>query len=162
MFHTQEKWERRLSLPILCTRKDAWLGNAYYFWHEEVDSIHWGNSSKRSRGVFEIYVAQIDCENVLDTVFNEEHYNFWRKQIEKAAKHISIKTGKIATLQEINKYFLEKAVWSESIPGIMYQDLPYSSDLLVKDLNYRKRIQIAVFDLKIINTFAHHLDMECN
>jgi hypothetical protein len=31
MFHTQEKRDSRLYKPVLCTRKDAWLGHGYYF-----------------------------------------------------------------------------------------------------------------------------------
>jgi hypothetical protein len=162
MYHTQEKWRFRLTEPIICTRKNAWLGIAYYFWDDEIDAIQWGHRSKRDKRYFEIYKASIDCENVLDTVFNEEHYNFWVKQIEKAAKHISIKTGMKASLKEINQYFKEKANWAGVTDGIMFQDLPISDDLLVKDLYYRKRIQIAVYNLEIIHNFAFHFDMECN
>lgn len=162
MYHTQEKWGIRLAAPIICKRNNAWLGSAYYFWDFEMDAIHWGHSSKKSTGYFEIYRANIDCENVLDTVFNEEHYKFWIKQIEKAAKHISIKTGYKATIREINQYFKEKAKWSEITDGIMFQDLPDSADLLVNQLYYRKRIQIAVFNLKIIGNFAFHFEMACN
>jgi hypothetical protein len=161
MYHTQEKRVHRLTKPIICTRKNAWLGIAHYFWDDETDAIQWGHKSKRDTGFFEIYKAHIDCENVLDTVFNEEHYNFWVKQIEKAAKHISMKTGLKASLKEINQYFKEKAKWSEITDGIMFQDLPISDDLLVKDLYYRKRIQIAVYNLGIIHNFAFHFDMEC-
>ena len=162
MYHTQEKWKSRLIEPIACTRKDAWLGTAYYFWADEVDAIQWGHKSKRSTGFFEIYKSDIECENIFDTVFNEEHYLFWIKQIEKVAKNILIKTGLKASLKEINQYFKDKATWSEITDGIMFQDLPFSDDLLVEDFNYRKRIQIAVFNMKIINNFALHYEMECN
>jgi hypothetical protein len=162
MYHTQEKRVIRLTSPIICTRNYAWLGIAYYFWENEMDAIHWGHDSKRSTGFFEVYKADINCENILDTVFNEEHYRFWNAQIEKAAKLISIKTGIKATIAEINQYFKEKAKWSETIDGIMFQDLPNSEDLLVRNLYYRKRIQIAVYNLKIIDNFTYHFDMECN
>lgn len=162
MYHTQEKWKQQLTNPIICYRNNAWLGVAYYFWDDEIDAIHWGHNSKRSTGFFEIYKADIDCENVLDTVFNEEHYTFWVKQIEKAAKHITIKTGIKASLKEINQYFKEKANWSEITDGIMFQDLPNSDDLLVKNLYYRKRIQIAVYNLRIISNFVFHLEIKCS
>ena len=162
MYHTQEKREQRLTKPIICNNKNAWLGVAYYFWEDEIDAINWGHKSKTNTGFFEIYKAEIECENVLDTVFNEEHYKFWVKQIEKAAKHISMKTGLKATLKEINQYFKEKANWAEITDGIMFQDLPISEDLLVRNLYYRKRIQLAAYNFKIINTFALHFDMECN
>lgn len=162
MYHTQEKWRQKLTKPIICSRNNAWLGVAYYFWDDETDAIHWGHKSKANTGFFEIYKADIECENVLDTVFNEEHYKFWVRQIEKAAKHISIKTGLKASLKEINQYFKEKANWSEIADGILFQDLPISEDLIVKDLYYRKRIQIAVYNLEIISNFAFHSDMKCN
>ncbi len=38
-YHTQESRDHRLANPIPCTRDDAWLGNAMYFWYEEVDGI---------------------------------------------------------------------------------------------------------------------------
>ena len=162
MYHTQEKWKYYLTVPIISNREDAWLGDAYYFWKEEVDAIHWGHKSKWKTGNFEVYKADVDCENVLDTVFNEEHYDFWKAQIEKAAKHIIKKTGQKATLYEINQYFKDKAKWSDKTDGILFQDLPYSDDLLVFNFNYRKRIQIAVYNLKIINNFALHFEMGCN
>jgi len=161
MYHTQERREKRLSKPILAKRKNAWLGLAYYFWMDEIDAIHWGDSSKRRTGYYEIYQAVIDCENVLDTVFNEEHYNFWIKQIEKAARKIIISTGRKATIKEINQYFTEKAKWSDVTDGIMFQDLPSSEDLLVVSFYYRKRIQLAVFNIKIILSFEFHSEQKC-
>ena len=162
MYHTQEKRRKQLYSPIVCERKNAWLGLGYYFWNEEVDAIHWGNTSKRATGYYEIYKANIECNNVLDTVFNEKHYSFWVKQIEKAASFIIKRTGVTATISEINQYFNDKAKWSDDIDGILFQDLPFSADLLVKELNYRKRIQIAIYNMEIISNFAVHFDMECN
>lgn len=161
MYHTQEHRGRLLTSPICCINKNSWLGEGYYFWKEEVDAIHWGHNSKKKTASFDIYVSDIDCENVLDTVFNEDHYTFWVKQIEKAAKYITIKTGKKPTLKEINVYFKEKANWSD-ITGIMFQDLPFSDDLFVKDFNYRKRIQLVAYNSEIIHNFAFHLKMKCN
>jgi len=162
MYHTQEKRAIRLVAPIICTKPNAWLGNAYYFWVYEVDAIQWGHKSKRKTGYFEIYNALINCENLLDTVFGEKHYIFWLKQIEKAAKHITIKTGMKATLKEVNEYFKEKAKWSEITDGILFQDLPISEDLLVEGFYYRKRIQLAVYNLKIIRNFAFLNEFRCN
>jgi hypothetical protein len=161
MYHTQERRNARLRGPILAERKNAWLGVAYYFWENELDAIHWGTYSKRSTGYYEVYLALINCDNVLDTVFNEEHYTFWIGQIEKAAKRIIKITGKKPTIREINSYFTENAKWSEVTDGIMFQDLPFSDDLLVEDLNYRKRIQLAVFNIGIILTFAFHFEQRC-
>lgn len=162
MYHTQERWAERLTEPIICKRDNAWLGVGYYFWDEEVDAIHWGHNSKRRTGYFEIYTADIVVDDVLDTVFNEEHYNFWRKQIEKVATTITKKTGKKPTLKELNTYIAERANWAANIAGIMFQDLPKSSDLLVADLYYRKRIQVAVYNKSIVKNFTFYDSMECN
>jgi len=161
MYHTQEKRKIRLTKPILAKRKNAWLGIAYYFWENEMDAIRWGNESKRSTGYYEVYTGLIDCENVLDTVFNEGHYIFWVEQIEKAAKKIIKITGRKATIREINSYFTENAKWSEITSGIMFQDLPFSNDLLIEGFNYRKRIQLAVFNIGIILTFAFYFEQKC-
>jgi hypothetical protein len=162
MYHTQEKWENKLLGPIPCKKNNAWLGFGYYFWEEEIDAIQWGHKSKKGTGYFEIYQAEIDCDGVLDTVFNEDHYRFWLKQIEKAATFITKMTGIKANLKEINEYFRDKAKWSEVTNGVMFQDLPVSEDLLVSDLYYRKRIQLAVYNLEIISNFAFHFDLGCN
>jgi hypothetical protein len=160
MFHTQEKRLYRLTAPMLCKKSDAWLGSGYYFWNDEVDAIHWGNNSKFFTGYYEVYSATIDCDNVLDTVFNEKHYQFWLKSIEKAAKRIAKATGKKATIKEINTYFREQANWKD-VTGIMFQDLPFSNDLLVENFNYRKRIQLVAYSLQIIHNFTFLYQMEC-
>ncbi|MDR2449097.1 MAG: hypothetical protein LBD52_03980 [Prevotellaceae bacterium] len=160
MYHTQEKRSRLLNAPVMCNKCDAWLGDGYYFWNDEIDALHWGGNSKRKTGYFEIYSATISCENILDTVFNEEHYKFWIKQIEKAAKYIIKKTNIKPTISEINQYFKEKAKWENLTDGIMFQDLPHSTDLLVINFNYRKRIQLVAYKLKIIHNFALHATHE--
>jgi len=58
MYHTQERRATRLVNPILCTKSNAWLGDAFYFWDNELDAIIWGHRSKRSTGYFEIYKAE--------------------------------------------------------------------------------------------------------
>lgn len=161
MYHTQEKRRERLKSPVICCKSNAWLGTGYYFWNDQVDAVHWGNNMKTAKGAYQIYQAHIDCSKVLNTVYNEEHYLFWIAQIEKAAKHISKKTRMKATLKEINDYFKEKAKWSEITSGVLFQDLPYSEDLLVINLNYRKRIQIAVYNLDIISNFVLHSEEKC-
>lgn len=160
MYHTQEKRNSILTKPVICKKPYAWLGNGYYFWNDEIDAIKWGNDSKTNTGVYQVYSASILCDNVLDTVFNEEHYDFWMKQIEKAAKHITKNTGLKATLKEINSYFRQRASWTE-VDGIMYQDLPFGEELLVEKFNYRKRIQLVAYNSNIITNFALHLEDGC-
>lgn len=165
-FHTQE-WRRvELKAPIKCVRDDAWLGEGYYFWYELFDAEQWGHTSKKITGYFEIYNATINCENILDTVFNEEHYSFWLKQLEKVAKIFIKKTNIKPTLKELNDYFKERGTWAD-VDGIQFQDLPTNvNHLLVKPIEYRKdkrvifayrkRIQLAVYNSKIIANFALH------
>ncbi len=162
MYHTQERRAKKLTEPVICIKDNAWLGAGYYFWNEEIDAIHWGRTSKQRTGYFDIYTADIVCDDVLDTVFNEEHYNFWRRQIEKVAFAITKKTGQKPTLRELNAYIAEKAKWAENITGIMFQDLPVSSDLMVANLYYRKRIQLAVYNKSIVRNFTFHDSMKCN
>jgi hypothetical protein len=167
VYHTQEKHKKTLSFPIPCTRDDAWLGEAHYFWKEESDAYDWGNNSKRATGHFEIYTCDIKSESFLDTVFNETHYYFWIQQLEKIAKKIMIKTHEKPTLKELNDYIRDKNVWPQ-VDYIQFQDLPTNSEkALVKPIVYRqskkrkvrtvafrKRIQIAVYNPKIISNFA--------
>jgi hypothetical protein len=162
MFHTQG--HRRLpylTKPLMCKRDDAWLGIGYYFWYEEQDAIYWGQVGKRSFGRYVVYSANVNCENVLDTVFNEEHYLFWYKIIDKIADDILLKTGRKPSIKQVNYFLKEKNVWKD-ITGIMFQDLP-NNQLLNKviTLLYRKRIQVVVFDINIVSNFAHHFEAAC-
>lgn len=107
-YHTQDNRGEKLESPIICTKDNAWLGEAYYFWENEEDADFWGIKVKNKTGKYDIYTAEIPLDNVLDTVFNREHYYFWVKQIEKAAKNFVKKTGSKPTLKEINDFFKEK------------------------------------------------------
>lgn len=164
IYHTQEKRDKILSFPLKCVRDDAWLGEAYYFWKEEFDAFNWGNSSKRRTGYFEIYQCNIDSTNYIDTVFNEEHYYFWLTQLEKIAKKIIVKSGEKPTLKELNDYIRDKNVWPQ-VDFIQFQDLPINSEQSfvkpvvyrnnkIRTVAFRKRIQIAVYNPKIISNFA--------
>lgn len=153
-----------MSVPQPCTRDDAWLGEGYYFWKNEMDALDWGHKSKKKTGHFEIYICSINSENYLDTVFNEDHYNFWIAQLEKIAKKIMIKTYEKPTLKELNDYLRDNNIWP-TVEYIQFQDLPTNSERsLVKPITYRygkvrtvafrKRIQICVYNPKIITNFA--------
>lgn len=177
MFHTQEKREQLLTAPIICVRNDAWLGEAYYYWLSEDDAKIWGMNSKRATGYYDVYQSEINCENILDTVFNEKHYNFWLKTIEKVARIIAKKTFSKPTLKELNEYLKERGDWKE-VDGIMFQDLPakeyYTLIEPIKDkdkntneekkvyFTYRKRVQVAIYNTNVIRTFAHYLTDSCN
>ena len=170
MFHTQEHRNKVLEKPIKCYREDAWLGEAFYFWYDLDNAYRWGVTSKKKTGKFEIYEAKINCKKVLDTVFNEEQYLFWLRQIEKVAAKITKSTGEKPTLKEINDYFKEKGQWSE-VAGIMFQDLPNNFDfLLVKPIKYRKglrpfvykkRIQLALYNEECLEDFSLSMTADC-
>ena len=171
-YHTQDSRKLTLTEPVPCTRDDAWLGNAIYFWHELIDAEDWGNNAKRRYGCYEIYESEIEMDNVLNSVFNEEHYYFWYKQIEKVAKAIILKTNLKPSIKELNDYFKERGTWDD-LDGILFQDLPINPNkLLIKPIEcnkrnkkivfpYRMRIQLAVYNSKIIHNFALLKKEEC-
>lgn len=161
MYHTQEKWKQRLTEPIKCVREDAWLGEGYYFWDDLEFAHEWGRTSKKRTGHYEIYETEINTDKVLDTVFNEEHYNFWLKQVEKVAKIIVKKTGLKATIKEINEYFVNRGDWNE-VDGIMFQDIPQNMNfILVEGLWYKKRIQLVAYKKEIIVNFSFYIENNC-
>jgi len=169
-FHTQEARPNKLSKAVICKRDDAWLGEAYYFWYDESDADHWGNSSKKRTGKYQVYKAEIDKSDVLDTVFNEDHYLFWLNQIEKIAKNFIKKTHIKPTLKELNEYMAERGLPDE-ITGVQFQDLHTNPDFnLVQPIqyqykkvtfSYKKRIQIAVYNYDIVTTFAFLKQESC-
>lgn len=171
MYHTQESREQKLKQPIICKRDDAWLGEGYYFWYYIEDAEMWGTTSKKNTGYYEIYKSKIDCTDFLDTVFNETHYTFWVKSLEKVAKKIIRLTGCKPTLKELNDYFKEKAIWKE-VTGILFQDNPINKETnLVEPIKYnkkfvhfvyRKRIQAVVYYKEYICTFALLKKGNCN
>jgi hypothetical protein len=162
VYHTQERRRFRLSFPVKCYRSDAWLGEGYYFWYYLDDANHWGITSKTKTGYYEMYAADIDCEDVLDTVFNEEHYLFWIKQIETAiAYHVKRRHDRQVTLKDINDYFVAKKLL-EGVKGVMFQDISNNpSSQFVGKFQYRKRIQIAVYDEQIIANFVFVEESKC-
>ena len=160
-YHTQECRGDKLSKPIKCEKDNAWLGIGYYFWIDENDALFWGQVSKRRTGKYDVYVSEIECDDVLDTVFNEDHYRFWVKNIEKAAKIILKKTSLKPTLKEINEFFLERGVW-EGVDGIMFQDISKNElHYLVQQFQYKKRIQLGLFNIKKMTNFTHHYTGDC-
>lgn len=161
MFHTQGYRPPYLKNPIICKRTNAWLGTGYYFWYEDQDAIIWGKEGKIEFGSFVVYIADIDCENILDTVFVEKHYLLWCKVIDKVADDILKKTGRKPTIKEVNDILKKNNVWKD-VTGIMFQDIPTNPDRnkIVK-LFYRKRIQLVAFQLNIVSNFAVHYEAAC-
>lgn len=156
MYHTQEKRNVRLVSPVKCTRRDAWLGHGFYFWDEYEDAIIWGKCSKNRTGRYEIYKSTIASENFLNTVFDEEDYKFYRKQIEKIEKFIIQKTGIKATVEDVCDYLNTRTKWSENLDGILFQDSPNGYNNSIVGYPYRKRIQAVVYNTNCIKDFSFH------
>lgn len=154
MFHTQEKRPERLSKGIPTINPNAWLGDGTYFWYYETDAVWWGRTAKSNKKYFEVYLADIDCENVLDTVFNESHYEFWIKNIEKAiTKFYRGNKGKLS-LKYINDFFKEKGAFN-GVDGVMFQDISDNPEYwIIQKFQYKKRIQLVVYNELIISNFV--------
>lgn len=151
----------QLTSPIKCISDNAWMGEAYYFWYDEDNAIFWGRVAKTRTRAYEVYQSKIQSNDIFDTVFNEKHYLSWIKIIEKAAENFIKKSGMKPTLKEINDYFREKGIWSE-VDGIMFQDISSNPDhYLVDEFQYKKRIQLAVYNPNIVNNFGIHFEAEC-
>lgn len=149
-----------MTFPIICTADNAWLSEGYYFWYDIDDAHYWGLTKKQGTGYFEVYSANIECENVLDTVFNEDHYLFWLKNVEAAIKRM-VKINIKPTIKDINDYFRDRNIWSK-VDGVMFQDISKSKKRnTVPGFYYKKRIQIAVYSENIIHNFALQYDCEC-
>ena len=162
LYHTQEKRTELLTAPCKCTREDAWLGEGYYFWEDYKDAIEWGRNSKMDTGGFQIYYSEIDCTNILDTVFNTEHYYFWMNAIEEKSKRFFKLTGRRMTIKELNNYFRDENTFA-GVDGILFADCPNNKKtslvrVVEKDgksfaFPYRKRIQLVVFNPRNVITF---------
>lgn len=123
--------------------------------------MFWGVKSKRRTGEYEIYKARIEEIELLDTVFNRLQYEFFVRQIEKVSKKFIVKTGLKPTLKEINDYFIDNNIWTK-FDGILFQDISENPiHFLVQGMQYKKRIQLALYNKDKIRTFAHHYSGQC-
>lgn len=163
-YHTTEHRAQRLEFATFATGFQQWFGDGFYFWQDEEFALEWGRLKCRARSnednLFEIYVAGLALdfteEDVLDTVFNQVHYEFLVNTIEKFAEAFRINTQRKPSLIEFNAFIAGKQIW-RGIRAIRFQDLPSNNAydyLKVRNFFYKKRIQIAIFDPEIILTFA--------
>jgi len=160
-YHTQEcRYNDELRVPKICNSDKAWLGIGYYFWLEEEFAHYWGIDTKiKKTGAYDIYKAYIEEENILNASFNEKVYFRFREMIEKTVELFKSK-GKIVTLLQVNK-FLSDNFWKQNnVKGIIFDDIPRNKPEIeryyshIEPLYYKKRIQMVVFELKIIHNFA--------
>lgn len=157
-YHCQEHRKKAplLKNPLPCEDNKAWLGEGYYyFWVEEVFAHHWGEDFKDATGYYDIYKCEINTDNLLDTVFNYDHYIHFRTKIETAIKKLTLR-GVPVSIDKVHKW-LKDEVWSKTpVTGIVYSDISTNKARfgVIHPLYYIKRIQIATFDLQIIHNFA--------
>jgi len=158
VYHTQERRTQKLYSPILAEGLEQWLGDGYYFW-QDLDFAHWWGQTKKCKfpiNKYTIFVSQIciNEENFIDTVFNEQDYYNFVKNIEKFARLYERKHKHKPTLEEFNDFIVDHNIWGE-IKIIRFQDIPENNDLvMVNGLYYKKRIQIVIKDLDLITNFA--------
>ena len=158
MFHTQEKRDSRLYKPVLCTRKDAWLGHGYYFWDDISDADGWGSSSKNRTGRYEVYVGLIDSENILDTVFSEHDYQFFLTAIKRVIDDCKSKSGRNPSIVDVCSYIMYVAKWNTVMDGVLFSDSPNTE---ITRFNYRKRIQMVLYNLKCLVSFKLLKEEHC-
>ena len=169
-YHTQECRGTILDHPLKCTDRKAWLGFGFYFWLELIYARYWGedfkirkNNPKAKSESYDIYTADLDIENCINTVFNEEDYVNFAELIEDVIQHFIDRQVSVS-LEMVNR-FLADEVWKKhGITGIIYDDKPtnpknknriYSK---IPDLYYKKRIQVVIFELKNIRNYKLHLE----
>lgn len=161
-YHTQENRYEILLEPILCKDNEAWLGYGYYFWTDLKFARYWGEDWKRgvrNAGTYDIYRANINVEDYLDTAFSIDGYITFKGIIEKTIKLFENR-GVNVNLSEINKFLSEKGYWkSIGVKGIIYADTPYNVSKKnrifskIEPLYYEKRIQLVAFDKITIEGF---------
>lgn len=160
MYHTQEKRDARLYKPICCYKENAWLGHGCYFWKDEYDAHIWGNLFKRKTGRYEIYKGEIESDNFLDAVFDENGYNFFIAQIEKAAEDYKIKTNREPDVKAICLYIMQVAKWNSELDGVLFADNP-EGKTAIAGFPYRRRIQAVLYNLERLNRFYFYKEEKC-
>jgi hypothetical protein len=173
VYQTSQNRGTFLSIPIYGEGFDQWLGDAYYFWQDREFALQWGfdkkcDESGNAGTKFDVYTCELHfdsiAEEMIDTVFNQEDYENFVRNIERFAKRYSDKFGgKKPNLQQFNSFIKDFKIWQD-IKAIRFQDLPQNDRkdyLKVSGFFYKKRIQIAVYDRKIIQKFCFHLQKKC-
>ncbi len=176
VYHTNECRGNVLQKPVFARGDYQWLGNAYYFWQDFEFAEAWGyykicnkpNYQRGRRTHFDIYEAELDIEFpskfVIDTVFNETDYRNFLETVERFAIQYQLMIGKKPTLKDFNDFIRDKKLW-KNVKAIRFQDLPTDTNkdfLNVKGFYYKKRIQIAVYDIKIMTKFTRIRSLECS
>jgi hypothetical protein len=167
VYHTQAHNKGIIDFPELAEGKEQWLGDGFYFWQDYQFSEWWGDYKKcKSWNVsrkYDIYEVELEFEedDFIDTVFNENDYYNFVKNIEKFAKIFQKKIKKKPTLEEFNLFIKRFKIW-DNIKIIRFQDVPENNYLVeVNGFYYKKRIQIRVNNPTIISNFVHLKTKDC-
>ena len=174
-YHTQEfRIDEKLISPEKCNALDAWLGFGYYFWADIEFAKYWGEDCKIKTGYYDIYKANLNFQNCLNTVFNEEQYFFFKNCLEKTINNFQ-NNGKIVSLNRVHEFLSDNFWESMGVTGIIYDDMPinpknkpsrkysvinHSDNSNNKFFYYKKRIQIVIFNLKNICNFDIYLEKQ--
>lgn len=175
VYHTNEDRGEKTKKPVFAEGNHQWLGDAFYFWQDYEFAEEWGynricNKSKYRKGEFthfDIYEANLNIDfpsdEVIDTVFNQEDYRKFLEKLEWFAVKYKSEFETKPTLEEFNDFIYDFDLWKD-IKAIRFQDLPTKSNrdyLKIKNFYYKKRIQIAVYDISILSSFEHIQNLEC-
>ena len=143
--------------PFECNRKDAWLGQGYYYWEHFIENAHWwGKTSYPTLGYM---ICESTCilteENCFDLIGTPEHLELFRAivdlLVEKGATIEKITVARVLEfLRKDAKVFKFKAVRTGSI-NTRYKDSDYEKRIYFKHksfayLDYQPPLQICFYD----------------
>ena len=144
--------------PFKCTRKDAWLGEGYYFWEAEVQFAHkWGINAGYKEYVVCESAYDYDNPCFFDIVGNPSHLRTMREITEELRRVMPknciitipmvIKSLKIV----LNDEFSFKAIRSRSEWKPWEYIMPYNEKRPRGELcNLNPEIQLCVIDKEIL------------
>lgn len=91
--------------PFLCNRKDAWLGEGYYFWDSFIENAHWwGQEGACYKNGYIICESSFELnEKCLDLYDNPEHIERFKLTIELIEKQGLFKK-RSTTIRRIIEY----------------------------------------------------------
>lgn len=114
--------------PFLCNRKDAWLGEGYYFWDSFIENAHWwGQEGARYQNGYIICESSFELnEKCLDLYDNPEHIKMFNLAIQSMKEQGLFKENKttLGTIIEFLKQspnFTYEAIRANGVNSISQQ-----------------------------------------
>ena len=143
--------------PFICTNKNAWLGEGYYFWDTIIELAHWwGNLCYKDSGYI---ICQSACDDKLEKVFDlvgrPEHLIEMKRCSEIITKKWHKSTVYVPEIIAYLKQFTQFSTRYKAIRANPLSTLPnsYSQSFLFKFNNRNKAfidvcpaIQFCFFD----------------